>query len=540
MKLKIRHILVALILLALWAAYLAMVDRRFYIFEGESSHYLLMAKSLAVYHNYSDFYLAKPLPHVKIPPLFSVLLAPIYYFFGFNILAVKTLVFLCLIAATIIGYLLFLKLSGDWKKALPVMVISLLFPLNYILMRKLTSEFPYLALSYLALFLLAGAETKELSVFKSLGLGVLIGLCFLMRSAGLTLVLALAAFMVMDRLLPHSRRSWGPRFAILLTSAAISLWWILRCALVRTAGQFTYFQILLADTRPGSIEQGMLDLQPPLWAGPHMIGLAGMAQRCFHNLIFYLKAIILQPANAQYSYIFLLLLIFALPGMIVSFRKSLILGFYGILNLALILVWPFQDPRFLSPITGIIIFWIIQGADFISSKFKPRSVLRIGVNMLCYGLLAVALLGFCRSDFQIWKQTRHQVFPAVYRVSKYFEVAPLTKERNRFCRALFYLRQNTPRDSVVASVSPHLVSLIADRRAAFFPATPDPKEFWTYFQENRVNYILRDEIYREIGGVNLMTPEYLEPALAGRSGLEKVWAIPFTQTMILSINNEAQ
>jgi len=311
----------------------------------------------------------------------------------------------------------------------------------------------------------------------------------------------------------------------------------LRCALVRGPGQFTYFQILLANTRPGSLEQGLLDLQPPLWAGPAMLNLSGLVQRFFNNLIFYLLALAHQPANSRGACIFLLLLIFAIPGMIVSLRKSLVLGFYGMLNLLLILVWPFQDARFLSPLTGIIGFWILEGLGFFRDKLKARRGLGLCLSGLAYVLLLAALLGFVRSDFQIWRQTRRQAFPAVYRVSKYFEVVPFTRERARFCSALFFIREHLPPDAVVASVSPHLISLIADRQAAFFPATRNVGEFWSYFEANRVNYLLHDEIFRELGGVNLMTPEFLEPALSHSPfPLQTLWAAPASQTFIRSVN----
>jgi len=531
---------IAIAFLLLWSCYALMVDSRFYIFEGGSAHYLVMAKSLAQHHQYREFHLPTPEPHIKIPPLLSLMLSLIYYFLGMDILAIKIFFLLCLAFASVIGYSLFLKLTRDWKKALLIICSSLLLPLNFSLMQKVASEIPFLAFSYLSLYFLVKAGEEKFSFAKSIAIGALVGLSCLLRTAGLAMIPAFILFVLSDLLIKKSRKYLGQYLVILVISSAIFSSWAIRNQLVKTETQKGYFNFILMDAKPGSLEQGMNDLQPPLWNGTGTVSLQGFGKRIAYNLGFYGNALAGQVGGKKSRCLWAILLPFALLGLVSGWRKNLIVTTCGILYVFQILAWHFTDARFLSPVSGLLIFWIVSGAFFIKEKFSGRAMLSNIIYFLACLLVLGAMVGFCRQDYQIWKHTKHRIFPRTYTVSRHFEIVPLTRERDSLAQLLIWIKGHTEKDAVIAAIDPYLVNLVADRKAAFFPATENNREFWDYFAKNQIRYIMVDEIYQDLqGGVSLMTDAYLLPALqACPYRLEKVWQVPFSRTMLLSISYE--
>ena len=166
----------------------------------------------------------------------------------------------------------------------------------------------------------------------------------------------------------------------------------------------------------------------------------------------------------------------------------------------------------------------------ISSLIYPPAYLLV--------LISVALSA--GNDHQIWKHTRHRVFPRTYQVSRHFEIVPLTRERDSLAQLLLWIKDHPEQDALVATIDPYLVNLVADRKAAFFPATENDREFWEYFKQNQIRYLMVDEMYQDLqGGVVLMTQAYLLPALKNCPyHLEKVRQVPGSQTMLLSISYE--
>ncbi len=517
-----------------------MIDSRFYLFEGGSAHYLVMAKSLAQHHRYWEYHLPTPEPHIKIPPLLSLMLAPIYYFLGVDIPAIKIFFWLCLVAASAIGYRLFLKLTGDWKQALLIISAGLLLPLNFSLMQKVASEIPFLAFSYLSLLFLVKAGEEKFSLLKGVLVGTLVGLSCLLRNAGLAMILAFLIFILDDLLLNKSRKYLSQYLIILVISSAIFSSWAVRNHLVKTETQKGYFNFILMDAEPGSLEQGMNDLQPPLWTGTKTITLSGFGKRVGYNARFYWNAIAGQRRGEKSFYLWAILLPLALLGLVAGLRKNMIVNGCGIFYILQILAWHFTDARFLSPLSGLLFFWILSGAAWLKVRFRSRAMISSLIYPPAYLLVLISVALSAGNDHQIWKHTRHRVFPRTYQVSRHFEIVPLTRERDSLAQLLLWIKDHPEQDALVATIDPYLVNLVADRKAAFFPATENDREFWEYFKQNQIRYLMVDEMYQDLqGGVVLMTQAYLLPALKNCPyHLEKVRQVPGSQTMLLSISYE--
>jgi hypothetical protein len=537
--LKRKHIVIAIAFLSLWSIYALEVDSHFYLFEGGSAHYLVMTQSLAEHHRYWEYHLPCPEPHIKIPPLLSLMLVPIYAFFGMDILAIKMFFLLCLAIASLSGYLLFHKLTADWKKSMVIIFLSLLMPLNFSMMQKVASEIPYLALSYLSLFLLVKAGEEKLSLLKSILIGILLGLSCLLRTSALAMILAFLIVVIVDLLIKKSKQQLAQSLVILAISSAIFFGWAVRNELVKTQSQMGYFNFIFMDSEPGSLEQGMNDLQPPLWEGTQRISLSGLAKRVQGNLGFYMNALSSQVALERSNLPGAILVLLSLLGLVSGFRKYVLINACGILYLAQIILWPFTDSRFLSPLSGLLVFWIITGIFFLAERMKRKKGFYFAIVFLAFLLLGLAGLGFVRNDLKIIQSIQRASKVRHYQVSRHFTLIPLTRERDAFAQMLLWIKSNTEKDAIIAAIDPYLVALVSERKATLFPATENNQEFWRYLKEQNVKYIMVDENYQDIqGGVSLMTPVYLLPALPHSPFvLQSVHQVPNSQTRLLSVSD---
>jgi len=541
MKFKAKYFVIAPAFVMLWAAYALQVDSRFYIFEGGSAQYLLMAKSLAEHHRYHEYFSPEPRPYVKVPPLFGLMLAPVYAVFGADILAMKILLLAFLALSTVAGYFLFMKLTRDWEKALTIVVLTLLMPLNYSLMEKIGPEIPFLAFSYFTLFLLLRASEEKFSIASSVFTGVMLGLCILLRTTALVMVLAFLISAAIDIAAKKSRKNLAQYVIVLAVSLGIFSGWQLRNRLVSAEGQMGYFDFIFMESRPGSMELGMNDLGPPLWPGTARVSVPGFLERAVPNAKFYLEYLSWQVTGKPNIFILLFFALLGLVGFLSGLKKWPLVSVYGALYVLQILFWPFSEPRFLSPLSGLMVFWVLAGASLPASKFKAKATGAYLAQALVFLLLAGAAIGFIRLDYKLLKFSKRKALPA-YKISKHFSIVALTRYRDSFTQLLVWTKNNTEPDAIIAAIDPSLVYLVAERKATLFPATADHREFWDYLARNKINYIMVDEIYKDIrGGVSLMTESYLLPALKDCPyRINLVAQMPNSQTMLLSISYNPQ
>ena len=175
------------------------------------SLYLAHARNIAEGRPYADTgYVYNPADPVRsprtYPPIFPLLLVPIYLLFGMNLTAMK--VFVVLLFMVLLGVLAVL-----FQKRLPlpyVLGCLTLFALNpYVWQHKdrLLSEVPFMLFAYLALLLAEKAQQEQQSTTRTVILGLLAGaiayLAFGTRTVGVVLIPSILAA---DWL---RRRRWG-------------------------------------------------------------------------------------------------------------------------------------------------------------------------------------------------------------------------------------------------------------------------------------------------------------------------------------------
>ena len=121
-----------------------------------------------------------------------------------------------------------------------------------------------------------------------------------------------------------------------------------------------------------------------------------------------------------------------------------------------------------------------------------------------------------------------------------FVIRAETRMRARLLMLMEWIKNETSDDAVILFHSPRVVYLVADRKCVTTPITANPEEFWSYVAENGVDYIIVDELYREIpGGINLFTSEYLLPALAAHPERYRMaYEVEGTRSMVVRVRQQ--
>jgi hypothetical protein len=193
--------------------------------------YVVTAKALATGQGYRIISLPYEPAQTKYPPLYALLLSLIWRVhsqFPQNLpwmLMLSIAATLGFLTATW-RYLVTQGYATSWQ-ALIVIAMTGLNAWTIVFATSLVSEMPYAMLSVLALFLAERYEKESRGWIAGLVLGVIIGLAFLTRSSGISLVIAVAAYFAV-------RRLWSRALLPVVVSSLFVLGWGAWCHFNRT------------------------------------------------------------------------------------------------------------------------------------------------------------------------------------------------------------------------------------------------------------------------------------------------------------------
>ncbi len=186
--------------------------------DGDAAHYVLLAERIAQHLDYRDPVVPGAPAHVRYPPLYPVLLAPLVALLGRDMLAIRAFVAL-LSALALAPWLLVYRRLVPPPAALGLAALLAVHPYHVNFASRTLSETPFLLLSGIALWLYLRWRDDDRP--RDLWLCALaLALCFLTRSAAIALMAALAATMALDPAL--RKRQLGPVPAWLATGAIMA------------------------------------------------------------------------------------------------------------------------------------------------------------------------------------------------------------------------------------------------------------------------------------------------------------------------------
>ena len=189
------------IFIILWLILQAVqLDGEWSLLDNDVAQYILHAKSLIDNGQYNSdnfifIYGATNSP-LSAQPGMPLILVPFLFIFGYNLLVMKLLIIgLALLSGILLKRYLQIKLGN---KALSVLLTGIYFfsMTTIVYTRIIYSEWPYLLLSLLILYMLIDENFYTKSPFKFVIIGICLSLAYLFRSVAFSLYLAVVVVIV--------------------------------------------------------------------------------------------------------------------------------------------------------------------------------------------------------------------------------------------------------------------------------------------------------------------------------------------------------
>lgn len=365
------------------------------------------------------------------PPVFPLLLAPIYQVFGIAIFAMKVEQSLFLSATLYLLFELFFPKIG-LKTALLVIALCGASPFIWAAKDSITSDIPFCFFCILALNLIARNERTEWkSLYLSVSAGCLVYVCFATRTVGVALLPALIA-------MPLIKRKY----------IANSVWaGTLACSLIAA-------QLVLFRSHGSYIDQ-----------------LHGMLQGVYHNVSahgynlgrLYLAGV--GPSGSVFFAVFILLAAWGFAHQCRTCPGGVEVFF--ICYSVIILLWPTDtDPRFLLPL--FLLAFMYVGVTFSQFKWKPA---RFAPTILGVWLSISYAMNYVYLD----------------------RTAAGGSNDPDFIRVCKFLAARKPNQSVTIFSKPRLLGLLSGRPASAYHEPVDQEELTKYMRQIRASYILQYE-----------------------------------------------
>jgi hypothetical protein len=410
------------------------------------SLYVAHARNLAEGRDYAETgYIYNPhLPSLSprtYPPIFPLLLVPVYAVFGLNLTAMKAYVVLMfMVFLAVLAVTLRQRLSTPY-----VFTCLLLVGLNpYIWQHKdrLLSEAPYLVFAYLALLVMEKALSTDPAPRRPWAWGLLAGalayLAFGTRTVGIVL---LPSLLICELL--RSRRVSVVSLAA-MTSFALGV--LLQKLLLRLDGSY--------------LDQLVLDP----WLYARIAVTLGKAMALFFENGY---------SFAVQAVLFFVLLPLALVGFWCRVRERVsVYEPFVVLSLLLLTVWPFAEyqRRFLIPILPLFILYVFEGLQQLGKVAALRSLERPAAVTLA--LTALLSYGACYTQLDFG--------PVREGIS------------SRDSVALFrYVRRRTdPKKDVFLFQKPRALALMTRCHASAHHVPDSDERLWQYLRKIGATHVI--------------------------------------------------
>ena len=243
---------------------------------GDNGFILSAANSLAQDGSYTYSYMPYSIPVLHYPPVFPLLLMPLIFLFGYNIIILKLIPLILGLFSILIFYSL-IKQFTDKKTTFIITLIVALNPLILMFSHSLLTEIPYLFFSLLALYYINKYDKS--SKYFILALLFLL-LSYFTRAIGISLIVATG-------LLFFTKREYKKLIGIIsIVMIPISLW-IIRATVLKTEFSLGESIFLLFDNSSNSHYA----------AGLAYSGLYDLIINIFGNLYAYLGPVIISDIN---------------------------------------------------------------------------------------------------------------------------------------------------------------------------------------------------------------------------------------------------
>lgn len=447
-KSRTQHLLVCLLLVLIGVFYCATI-RPGHNWGDDFALYIHHAENIAKGHAYADtgyiynraFTAVGPRTY---PPVFPLLLAPVYYLYGMNLTAMKVegvLLFLL----TLLAVYAFFRNELPFPYMLAMLVLLGLNPFFWKTKDNIESDLPFLWFFYLSVNLVHYEHKNSSTWWRWAALtGLALYLCCGTRTIGVMLLPGLALY----DLLQWRRLT---RFTLMAGTICVALLFAQR--LLIGAGESSY-----AD-----------QFHPT-------------AAMFAHNGVRYTKDLLTLwypgPSMLYARVFFGLTIALALAGAYIRFRKGwTVLECLLVFYLLFVILWPFSlGIRSLLPLIPLYLYYTLLGMLALTRRrgsWAPAAAL--GALLVVVGI----------------------DYASTYRKAD-FGVIPEVNGRPSFNELCQFVRESTSPNDVFLIWRPRAFSLFTDRPASIYAltgASNDDDALWHYIAQIHAHYIVTSNVF---------------------------------------------
>ena len=373
MSVKRSTLLCGFLIVAIVAGYVLTI-RPGQAWYGDFALYVGHARNIAEGRPYADTgYVRNPnypqLSPQNYPPVFPLLLAPVYGLFGLDYTALKVVVIVSFgLALGVIAYGLRDRLGPGERLAL--LALLGLNPGFWLFTDNIVSDLPFLCFTYLGLGLIHTARagnprSPRVAVGLGAAAGVAMYLAYGTRSIGLILIPC-----VLLHAWWRQRRLDAPTAAAILPLAFGA---VIQNLSLGSASQ--YLESMMVYTVRPSAALTFIGGNLSAWAK----ALAGLCDNGYFAPAAWLVAVVV--------------LALAVTGYVIAVRqRRSVFELFTALYLLGVLPWPMaNDPRFLYPVVPLGLVYAFEGWQWLSAKLPARPRRPVALAMLTAVLLSYAL-----------------------------------------------------------------------------------------------------------------------------------------------------
>jgi 4-amino-4-deoxy-L-arabinose transferase-like glycosyltransferase len=489
--------MVLIVTIAAFLQYIGMANRFIIFGGGDNAEYILLAQSLAKGEGYTNFYVYPLGPHVKYPPFFPLMLAVIFVLFGEKIILVKIMISCC--AAVMVGTTaLIWKDRGDGFIAFLCAVLVATVPATLLFSTRILSDIPFTAFACLTIFLGDRALKKGSPKSPEFILCIaFLTMAYFTRTAGITLVPAVVCAVFFNRpLRGRLKQKFILVTTMILPFLVVAGAWYLRGIIARGEKATRYLQEFIAKdvSRADSSSIAFTDILERVWI----------------NGNYYLKYLTLNlwpfssntDDDKKLVLLGLIVLLLAGTGWVRTVHSRLgVPEFFAIFYVALIMLWPFQDDRFLIPLYPVLMYYVLKGIEGIAEAdaylVSPDS--RQIVSIIVLLALIACMLGSNIATNMVFfdNAKKMRAFRGVKITDSLSVMAHSRSSVHTLLQAL-YLRENSEQGVRVLARKPRLVALVSKRVTAGRPFERETEKFIADLDKRKINYVLMDDLTPEV------------------------------------------
>jgi 4-amino-4-deoxy-L-arabinose transferase-like glycosyltransferase len=408
-----RHkiILTAMLVGAASLYYAVLSPNRFGAFHDDSI-YVTTAKSIAEGRGYRIISLPYEPAQTKYPPLYPLLLSLVWKIdprFPNNLvwmMSLSAVASLAFIALTY-SYLTRFGYASQWL-ALGVVSLTALNLRTTILATSTASEMVFSLLCISGLYVAEKCERKQKDQRGSVIVGLAIGMAFLTRGAGISLLMAVGLYSML-------KGKRDRRWLTLTIGSAIVLGWFLWCQINRATAEGA--NVAYYTSYFGDIREALADVRAQTGASP-ITTLLGIVGRNGLGLVVLSAPMLCSGLNgfamsrfsesvALVTMVLLVLFIFVLvsSGFLRHWRNRFgLLHIYVISYCLLFLVWPYNTyDRFLVPLLPFLLLFgateLARAGWLLRRELSIRSTVARTVGALVFGGLCTLVVGICLFNY---------------------------------------------------------------------------------------------------------------------------------------------